>query len=367
MKLYRFLAAISALSFLGLAAAEPIAQARLYSYSVRFEPGSSGVGSTLALTTLETSVPPNGELAFGGGAYTHFSLFVLDFVGFPEPITGVLRVDVPAELDANLNDYADFFEVNREIPTTVTPGDYQASFNERGTVTATWRRGAGSPFGTCTLRLVSAEYGSLGDFVHSFEILEYTGALPYAATTNSVAGAVQLTRTGSPAHQLSGMLRFAKSAAAPEDELELVPGTLTNATGGVLVYTDDFYMRYGTNYFGFVEFDDGDLATTAGDYWLWALSIDDANDTDNDGVPNFSDAPPPDPTARPRLQVRLAPPRLELIVDGPLGHTYLIETAASLTTTDWVSAGSVTVTNRPQSVALPVPAASPTFWRARVQ
>ena len=47
--------------------------------------------------------------------------------------------------------------------------------------------------------------------------------------------------------------------------------------------------RSGTVYSGFAKAIDGNPATSWADYVDWYLEIDDPNDTDSDGVPDFTD------------------------------------------------------------------------------
>jgi hypothetical protein len=64
------------------------AQVRLYCYSVRMDRGGSGFGGTLDVSTLDWSVPANGELAPLFRDYSHGSGFSLNAPGFLEPIRG---------------------------------------------------------------------------------------------------------------------------------------------------------------------------------------------------------------------------------------------------------------------------------------
>lgn len=127
-----------------------------------------------------------------------------------------------------------------------------------------------------------------------------------------VSGSLTLTQTGYPANQLQGPVQFVKVATNRFNLLTLQPGVWTNATAQTLSYTTDLFSRdprWPTNYAGYVDFADGDPATPSPDYRTWVLSIDDANDANHNGIPDFSD----DPSGS-------APPRAPTLRLAPGGH-----------------------------------------------
>jgi hypothetical protein len=346
-------------------AASQTAQARLYCYSVRVERGVAGFGGTLDLSTLAWSIPPNHELAPLFGDYSHGSGFSLNSPGFLEPIRGVIHLDVPMEIELPESGYTDFFDVEQGIAHTVTTGVYWAAANETGTVTATWIRAVGSRRGTCRLRLVSAIFGSLGEFQHPFEIFDYRGVLTYEPGLTEIQGQVELTRMDLDEETLGGPVSFLKSPHDPANELALWEGVWTNAVEQEFQYLTDLLFRHETNYFGFVEFVDGDLSTPEEDYWLWAISIDDANDRNGNGIPDFSDVPVSDP-ARPELRWELVPDAVRLTVVGSVGTTYALQETAALSGSDWTTVRTVTLTQGTAIVTLSRPAGGARFWRLSV-
>jgi hypothetical protein len=346
-------------------AATQTAQARLYCYSVRMERGVAGFGGTLDLSTLDWSVTPNGELAPLFTSHSHGSGFSLHSPGFLEPIRGVLRVDAPLGTDVNGNGYADFFEVDQSVARVVTAGNYSAGGNETGTVTATWTRSPGSRTGSCTLALVSAVFGTLGEFQHTFEITEYHGELHYQPASSVIEGTVNLQRIGVEAETLSGPISILKSPQDPENELALAGGAWTNSVGQEYRYVTDLLFRQESNYFGYVEFADGNLATTGEDYWLWAISIDDPNDRDGNGIPDLSDVPPTSPE-RPELRLDLVPDATRLTVMGTAGTTYELEETADVSGSDWTTVRLITATNSTETILLPRPTGGTKFWRLAI-
>jgi len=202
-----------------------------------------------------------------------------------------------------------------------------------------------------------------------FEVLEYRGLLTYTPGSNTVAATMDLAQTGDLSNTLQGALAFVKNATNRFNELELQAGAWTNAAAQSLIYTNDSFLRdlvWPTNYYGFVEFDDGELNTAEADYWLWMLSIDDLNDSDHDGIPDFSDDPAP-PARRPTLTLTRGPTNLWLNISGTVGRLHEIQGADSVPGTNWQTVLSLTPTNDPQAVSLPLPSTMEKYWRAQAQ
>ncbi len=341
------------------------AQATMFCWSLRFQQGQGALDETLDLSTL--AGPPNGELTPSASPYTHESGFVLDFSGFP--ISGTIYLDLPPFADANGNGFDDSFEVS-QAAGGISVGEYETVGGVGGgTVSATWSRAAGSKDGTCSLRLVDETYGDLGSYRHTFEVLEYTGSLTYTPGSNTVSGSLNVTNaTG----QLRGPLSFSKSLANPHNNLTLQTAFLTNATQQTLSLFDttafDRDLTLRTNYYGGVEFNDGDLSTAGDDYYSWELSIDDLNDSDRDGIPDFSD----DPASvvlprRPLLSLARGQTNLLLTISGDLGRIHRVLETTNLTAGNWLTNLSLTLTNDPQTVVLPAPAVAVKFWRVKAE
>src|SRR5439155_13040876 len=279
------------------------AQARIYCLSVRFHQATTPDGQfTLDLTTLDPSVSPNGELAPTFDIPSHSSGFREYDTIFDESFDGLIKFDVPMSADVNSNGLPDFFESSQSVSGTTT-GDYDASPFDRGTVKAIWSRAAGSKDGTCTLQMKSAMFGQLPDFVHAFEIIEFTGPLNYTPDTNKVSGTLTLTQTGDTNSQLAWPIEFTKSPTNRFDELTLGHEVWTDASSQTNHISNDFDsffrdLKRKTNDFDLVEFD-------APDYNLWLLSIDDVNDADGDGIPDFSGDPGSATVRRPTVLLSL--------------------------------------------------------------
>jgi hypothetical protein len=339
------------------------APATLFCWSLRFQQGQGSFDETLDLSTI--SGTPNGELAPWFSAYTHRTGFALDYSGFP--INGTLYLDLPPFADANDNGFDDSFEVSQSAGGT-SAGEYTTLVGG-GTVSATWSRGAGSKDGTCWLHLVDDTYVDLGTFQHVFEVLEYTGSLSYTPGSNTVNGSVIVTNA---ADQLRGTLSFSKSIANPHNTLTLQTAFLTNVVQQTFSlfdttdFTRDAVLR--TNYYGEVEFNDGDLNTTAEDYYSWELSIDDLNDSDHDGIPDFSDDPAAVvPPRRPLLSLARGETNLLLTIRGDVGRLHRVLESTNLAAGNWLTNLSLTLTNDPQTVPLPWLPGPVKFWRVQAE
>ena len=344
------------------------AQARLFCLSLRFQQGiyHGLLGDvTLDLSTISLNTP-NGELEPYTGP-DHASQFHMWDTFFEETIEdGVLYLDVLAFTDANSNGFADFFEVSQAV-SGVSTGAYFSPV-DNGTVRASWSRPAGSKDGTCVLSFTSKTSGPLGDFTHPFELIEYAGTMNYTPAATNVSGTLSLTQSGDGTSQLSGAFLFVKSGTNRFNELELQPGVWSNAAGA-LTYTNDTFRRDEivlTNYYGYVEFDDGDLSTPDADYLIWFLSIDDSNDSNGNGIPDFSDDIGSANARPPLLTLTRGSTALSLSISGTLGRTHEVQQTTSLDLTNWTIVSSVTLTNDPQSVSLPLPTDATSFWRVRV-
>ena len=343
------------------------ARARLYCDSLRFHEGTT-YGGTLDLSTIG-GPPYNGELMPYFGT-TWASSFALSLGGLGD-IYGEIYVDLPLGVDANGNGFDDFFEVSQGLSTTITSGSYNTAISS-GTITATWSRPAGSKDGTCKLDLYDDTFGDLGIYTCPFTLLEYAGLLTYLPGSNTVSAAISLTQTGNSANTFQGPVVFVKFPTDRFNTLTNQPGVWTNAAFQTLNFDSEFFLRgiptWPTNYAGYVFFADGDPATASPDYQVWVLSIDDPNDTNANGIPDFSDDPASvTPPRAPRLSLALGKTNLLLTISGTVGHTNQIQEIGSLTLTNWQTTLSFLLTNDPQMVSLPLPAGTSKFWRVVAQ
>ncbi len=159
--------------------------------------------------------------------------------------------------------------------------------------------------------------------------------------------------------------------ANPQNKLTLQTAFLTNAAQQTLSLFDitafDRDLTLRTNYYGGVEFNDGDPSTAGDDYYSWELSIDDLNDRDHDGIPDFSDEPQSTAPRRPVLTLMGTSTNLLLTISGDVGRLHRVLETTNLTAGNWLTNLSFTLTNDPQSVALPAPLGAVKFWRVKAE
>src|SRR5207249_6342171 len=154
--------------------------------------------------------------------------------------------------------------------------------------------------------------------------------------------------------QLTGSILFLKSATNRFNELELQPGVWTNSAAQRLSYTNDVLERrstVATNYFAFVDFHDGDPSTPDPDYQTWILSIDDPNDANGNGVPDFSDDVGSTNAQPPSLTLTRGTTDLSLSISGTVGRTHEVQQINSLGQTNWATIKSITLTSGSQTVS----------------
>ncbi len=352
------------------------AQARLYCESPQFQqatasdPNDGGFQTTVNLTTLSSGI--NGELAPGflNAPYTHSAYVQVYSEIYDDTFSGDMGLDVPSA--AGDDGLPIFFEVAQGVTNWTSSGEIQIpGLNYDATFTATWNRAAGSSTGTCTYQVPDPAYAVTIQFTHTFTILEYTGPLAYTPGSNTISASINLTQTGDSSGTLQGPIVFDKSVADHFNTLTNRPGIWTNAAMQTLDFDQEVFARdanWPTNYAGYVFFADGDPGTTDPDYQLWVLSIDDTNDANANGIPDFSDDPasvtPPRP---PQIALSQGATNLWLAISGDVGRTNLIQEIGSLISTNWQTTLSFVSTNDPQVISLPLPANSPTFWRVLAQ
>lgn len=371
MKLYVYLlAGVVSLGPVAGQSAE-IANATAFCYSLRFQRGIDPNGNYyLDFSSLNGSV--NGELApdFLASGYTHSAYLSLVDELLGETLSGALALDVPDAGDANGDGFPDFFQVSQGVTNLPSSGAYNLTMYGNGSTTATWNRPAGSKDGTCVLRMNLMPFQPVA-FSFGFELLEYKGPLSYMPSKTNVNGSATLVQTGNASSTFNGAVHFVKSSTDRFNELTLQPGTWTNEVPLPVSYTTHLFsrdLRWPTNYYGYLEFADNTTPGAFYPYGLWLLSIDDLNDVNHNGIPDFSDDPAGAGLPRqPRIELLPGTTNLVLTVHGDTGHVHEIQALSDLGTTNWQGVVSVTLTNDPQAVSLARPLGGLTLWRVRAQ
>ncbi|HEY5915657.1 MAG TPA: hypothetical protein VJA21_34155 [Verrucomicrobiae bacterium] len=348
------------------------AQVRLYCLSLKFSQSTDQYGDRLELTSTSLRDFGLGELGPptpvyeppvpGGDSY--LTGILLYDVGTSTTFGGSIGMGLPPMDDLDGNRYPDPFEVSKAVNF---PRYGMMSIIGYGTIypNLTWVRAAGSKNGTC---IIQSEDPYWGTFNAPFELLEYTGTLTYTPGASVVSGTINLTKTGDPTKTISGPLSFAKSAADPYNNLTNQPGAWTGPPTYTNTFTTHWFSRdvnWPSNYVGLIEFSDG-LDFTYEAYANWVLSITDLNDTDHDGIPDFSDDAQVVQPRAPRLSVARDSSGVQLTIAGDVGHVHAIQETTSLSSPNWQPVESVTLSSDPQTVTLALPA-GPKFWRVIAQ
>jgi hypothetical protein len=364
------------------------AKARLYCLSVVLDSALDEYGDILEVSS--TGAPDGlGELVPWAGAQPPGSDLVLpgttEYVSdlalndiFYGQMYGTISLYLPSiddgyghTVDANTNRFPDFFEVSQRLQAATTSGSWSVGSYGGGSISAAWNRTAGSKSGTCRLVLTDTYGQHYGTFLSAFEILEYAGTISYSPGSNTVSGSVNLTQTGNAANQLQGAVQFTKEPTNRFDQLTLSPGAWTDAAQQTHIFTNHLFLRdqnWPTNYAGYVEFDNDADPSTFYPWSVWVLAIDDLNDANHNGIPDFSDDPAPAPPRRPQLSLAASSTNLLLTIRGDVSHLHQVQEALSPASTNWQTVVSVTLTNDPQVVLLPLPSESRAkFWRVLAQ
>lgn len=374
MKILQAIWVALSLAFVSTSHAAQTADARMHCWSLRFQRATAvdwiGFQWRQEMTTLDSGV--NGELAldFFGSGYTHSTYIELYYEWDNVTFQGAMALDAPDAGDANGNGFPDFFEVSQAVNDLESTGILDcSSYFQFVSFEAVWHRDAGSSEGYCRIS-VPDPGNPFQDmtFVHIFELIEYNGVLTYTPGFSMVTGLLSVARTDL-SDSLHGSVVFEKSTNDPYHELVIQSAALTNDALQVLsLYTNTHFFHeaeFPTNYYGSVELVDGDPSTADADYYSWLLSIDDLNDSNGNGIPDFSDDPAPEQPRPPQLSLGRGSTNLWLTLSGDVGMTHEVQTAPAPTGPLWTTVASVTLTNDPQTISLPLPPDT-TFWRASV-
>lgn len=263
--------------------------------------------------------------------------------------------------DGNNDSVSDFFQVSQSVSATST-GTYEIAWGT-GQLTFDWTRAAGSRVGTMVLAMHDPILGDLGPFTHTFELVQYTGQLDYAAGSNGVTGTISFARDGQASEWYSGPVMITRVATNRFDQLTLLAGDWTNDYGGLSFGDTELTRSPGapTLYQGTLQYAGG------GSLGL-KLLITDTNDANGNGIPDLSDdfgaAAPP---RQPLISVSLTSSNLLLWISGDVNHTNSIQQNGGLNPNNWTTIQTVVLTNDPQLVTVPLPATSPQFWRVQVE
>jgi hypothetical protein len=346
-------------------------QVRMYCLSVRVEPGTAeqlGLPYTLTFSSAEFASPNHEYFPVFEAGLTHATRFSLEGPEFPEPLHGELVINAPEHLDENTNSVPDFYEVAVELPGPSGEGLWNSPVGG-GEARFVWQRAAGLHRGTVRIQLTSDEFGTLPEFTHVFEIIEYAGTFAYERSEENANGLVTLARAGLETSTLGGPLVITREPTNRLNQFTINDSPLTNHLGATLVLALGDVERLPEmplQYFGALAFTDGDPSTIETDYELFFIEFTDPNDTDGDGIPDLTDDAGPAPQ-RPQIAIARRTHGLELTLQGEPGVTFVLEYASRLTPDAelWLEDRQITLATTNEVVELDVPLAESRFWRLR--
>jgi len=340
----------------------------LFCYSLRVEPGFNNAGGSLSLGSADFGIM-NDELGpFGGEIWSYGAYFRMQSPDLP-PIPGNLTVEIPFE-DVNNNGFNDLFESVMGIQRTVTAtGRFNTPVDD-GKVEAVWKRDAGSTTGSCEITFVSKTFGRLPSTKHTFHVIEYIGRGRFQPG-NSFQLSISITNSSNPTNILTSSIKVDRSASNPFNLLTLNQGFWTNEFHEEFVSSAEDINRdedLKTNYFGTFGFTDGDLSTPEEDYIEWSFSFDDLNDSDGDGIPDFSDNAIPSGSVDSTLGIRRENKSALVTIQGQVGKRYSLEGTSSLGAgAAWSEQSSITLTNPAQTISIPTSQETGIYYRLKRQ
>ena len=355
------------------------AQARMYCLSFKVYQASNIYGDLMKINSTATDAgawevypaqTPDAEITLPGMNSYGSGFWFWDNTFQYWDYYGTIYLNPPDFTDFNTNNFPDFFEVSLPQTNTTSSGSYSYEDpmdfqNYSGNILATWSRAAGSKTGTCRLDLSDAYWGT---FVATFEIIEYKGTLSYTPATASVSGTLNVTQTGSNA-TFTGSMQFVKSDTNRFDSLILQPGVLTDQSAQANTFTNRYFFRdenWPTNYAGYVQFDnDGNIGTFY-PFAVWVLSLNDTNDANHNGIPDFSDDASAPPPRQPLLGLTITTTNSLLSISGDINHVVKIQQSPDLSPGSWTDVTSFALTN--PTVLVPLTTGSgASFWRVLTQ
>ena len=384
MKSLPYLFAASALFFTTIAGqAAETAQARMYCLSIKMYQAMNQYGDLMKIWSTTTpdgawevspTQPPDADFSLPGTTSYGSGVWFWDNTYGYWSDYGTFYLYLPDFTDANSNRFDDFFEVSRPVVNATSTASYnyydpQVMDYYNGNIYITWNRAAGSKTGTVSMQVVDTVLGNYWGTMHgTFEIIEYKGTLAYTPSAASVSGTLNVTQTGSN-NTFSGSVQFVKSDTNRFDSLILQPGTLTDASVQANVFTNHYFFRdegWPTNYAGYVQFDNDGNSASFYPFAVWVLSINDPNDANHNGIPDFSDDAAVAPPNPPLLSLAVTTSNMLLSVSGDINHTIKIQVRGDLSAGGWTDVTSFTLTN--PTVVVPLTASGPvSFWRAQAQ
>ena len=288
---------------------------KAYGYSISLAPGISTSANTVFFTTWDnkTDVPLINEgtnvvsselkpIEIGSNIYVT-DYIITNSIGAWE--YGELRLEFNGA-DSDNNGIFDFLQSDQTGNATFT-GTTTAHWNAFGvivksTITGSVARSSGSSQGVYSA-LAQNPTGSF-TFNGIASVGMVSGTLNYNRD-NGLKQTASLSITDYVGQQIA-VTGSGSATANGTDSLILNAFTLAGGGQSFEVFTS-FLERKGKSYAGLFRIDDGEVETSWADFQFWRVIVSDSNDTDGDGIPNFTD---------PFVPARLDPFELSIQIVG---------------------------------------------------
>jgi len=261
--------------------------------------GSFALGFTTPAANLSANpqLPLNGEFEFYPNDVDPYQSCFILFSGTTPVDYGLtgFRGNSLA-LDSDANGIPNFLErsIAANATGTVTVVSLQTGIVSGGSVV--FSRNAGKTKGLVSARVDS---GRIYTGEWQLPLFDVAGSYNTAAKTFQIRLTSDYLTPGNVSGTFSRLSDDVILFATQEFRLD---------SGQVLVASPITFQRYGKQYRAIVQFNDGVVVGNSfPDFRRWSLALTDPNDTDADGIPNFSDKTPQG--------------ELPLIVSGPASVT----------------------------------------------
>jgi len=258
------------------------------SFSIELGDAETDIGANYLFTTYDGDRygwpyfydDPNDTLYWSSELKRVGSMYKTDYFGIVyenEVATiddyGEVTLDL-GSIDSDGNGIDDICEKQKSVNASVS-GNWYSFDGASGSISGTMARDANSQQGSYNLTVTNTDAGTItawGDF--------YTGVLSGTVTYNDIDHTIEAN--------FSSTFEDASSPQTIATTYEVLD------KDRIRIHAKDFlpdtvFARSGNTYAAVVELTDGGSGTFWPDYQKWNIQIEDSNDSDADGIPDFSD------------------------------------------------------------------------------
>ena len=164
-------------------------------------------------------------------------------------------------------------------------------------ITFQFTRAAGSAVGTYIANTVNS-LGGTNTINGVYNLVSYSGTVSYTRGVSNTLS-FNITNLASPNLSITGSTTF---TTINSNQISYAAFTLSNNSGGVYHANAGTFNRSGNLYSGPLILSDGLLTTSWADFTSYIVQITDTNDSNSNGIPDFSDSVPPTINTQPVSQ-----------------------------------------------------------------